>query len=284
MGCFRDRIFRGVRGIRWDASTVSDLMTRSMFWSGSYQDDVLSSLALTIRLGDVVFDVGAHYGLMTIYASKLVGQTGKVIAFEPSPRNHQVLIRHCRLNECQNVTVEALGLLDKQGEFDFYMTTAHSWNSTFDAAFADQQSHDKTTVTADTLDAYIERTGLRPSLLKIDTEGTELECLIGGERTLRAVQPAIIIEYNSLSQARPGHEEKRMLYHLRDLGYRMFLPKITFWRRKVRRFEEMATDAGLENSLINLLCVPPSRVDLIERVTQARAVHAGADAPSDFRA
>jgi FkbM family methyltransferase len=236
-----------------------------MFWSGSYQDDVLSCLRLAIRPGDVVFDIGAHYGLMAIYASKLVGPMGKVVAFEPSPRNREVLSHHCHLNECHNVTVEALGLLDKPGEFDFYMTTVNSWNSTFDAAFAGQQAHDKTTVRADTLDAYVERTGLRPSLLKIDTEGTEQECLIGGEKTLRTVQPVIVIEYNSLSQARPGHEEKRMLFHLRELGYRMFLPKITFWRRKSRRFVELSTDASLENSLINVLCLPPSRVDLVEQ-------------------
>src|SRR5688572_5774053 len=34
-GHFRGRLFRGVRGIVWDASTLPDVMTRSMFWSGS---------------------------------------------------------------------------------------------------------------------------------------------------------------------------------------------------------------------------------------------------------
>jgi FkbM family methyltransferase len=262
-GHFQGRVFRGLHGILWDASTLPDMMTRSMFWSGSYQDDVLACFALAIRPGDVVFDIGAHYGLMTVYASKLTGDAGKVVAFEPSPRNREVLLHHCRINHCGNVMVEGMGLLDKPGEFDFYMTTRNSWNSSFDASFASQHSHTKTTVAADTLDAYVERTGLQPSLLKIDTEGTEQECLIGGERTLRTLQPVIVIEYNSLSQARPGHDEKRMLHLLRDLGYRMFVPKLNFWRKSMRRFQEMAPDASLDNALINVLCLPPTRPDLV---------------------
>ncbi len=152
-GHFEGRVFRGVHGILWDASTLPDIMTRSMFWSGSYQDDVLACFRLAIRPGDVVFDIGAHYGLMTVFASKLAGGAGKVVAFEPSPRNRQVLLHHCQINNCRNVTVEGVGLLDKPGEFDFYMTTRNSWNSSFDASFAGLQSHDKITVSADTLDA-----------------------------------------------------------------------------------------------------------------------------------
>jgi FkbM family methyltransferase len=267
-GSFRGRVFRGVKGIMWDAATLPDIMTRSMFFSGSYQDDVLECFSLAIRPGDTIFDIGAHYGLMAIYASKLVGRSGKVVAFEPSPRNREVLLHHCRLNHCDNVTVEEIGLLDKPGEFDFYMTTGCSWNSTFDVAFAGSQSHDKTTARAEALDAYVERTGLEPSLLKIDTEGTEQECLIGGERTLRTLKPVIVIEYNSLSQARPGFEEKRMLYYLSELGYRMFVPMMSAWRRRVRRFEEMSVEANLDHALINVLCLPPSRTELVEKVVR----------------
>jgi FkbM family methyltransferase len=240
-----------------------------MFWTGSYQNDVLGCLSLALRPGDVFFDIGAHYGLMTIYASKLVGEGGKVVAFEPSPRNRQVLLRHCDLNHCTNVQVEAIGLLDKPGEFQFYMTEGNSWNSTFDASFAANQAFAETTVRADTLDAYIERTGLRPSLLKIDTEGTEQECLIGGEQSLRNLRPVIVIEYNSLSQARPGLEGTRVLRQLRELGYRMFLPTMSFWQRRVKRFDELDLEANLENALINVLCVPEGRDDLLRKVGAA---------------
>ncbi|MEX2138782.1 MAG: FkbM family methyltransferase [Pirellulales bacterium] len=263
-GCFHGRTFRGKQSIVWDASTLPDVMTKSMLWNGSYQDDVLACIARAIKPGDQVFDIGAHFGLMSIFASKLVGEHGKVIAFEPSPRNREVLAHHCRLNRSSNVIIEALGLLDRPGEFDFYMTTGHSWNSTFDAAFAQQQTFDRTTVRADTLDNFVERTGLRPALLKIDTEGTELECLLGGIATLRRLRPVLVIEYNSLSQSRPGEDEQRVIRLLQELGYRMFIPQFSFWGNVTGQFEELRGDESLDGKLLNVLCLPESRVDLLK--------------------
>src|SRR5688572_16970190 len=59
-GCFQGHVFRGKRGILWDASTLPDIMTRCMLWDGSYQDDVLACFSMAIRPGDTVFDIGAH--------------------------------------------------------------------------------------------------------------------------------------------------------------------------------------------------------------------------------
>jgi len=239
-------------------------MTQSMLWNGSYQEDVLACIALAIEPGDQVFDIGAHFGLMSIYSSKLVGAHGKVVAFEPSPRNREVLAHHCRLNRSSNVIIEALGLLDRPGEFDFFMTTGHSWNSTFDAAFAQQQSFDRTTVQADTLDNFVERTGLRPALLKIDTEGTEVECLLGGMNTLRRLRPVLVIEYNALSQSRPGEDKQRVIRLLEELGYRMFVPQFSFWGNVTGRFQELKDDEALDGKLLNVLCLPESRIDLLK--------------------
>jgi FkbM family methyltransferase len=41
--------------------------------------------------GDVVVDIGAHIGYYTLLFASLVGESGKVIAFEPDPANFRVL-------------------------------------------------------------------------------------------------------------------------------------------------------------------------------------------------
>ena len=40
-----------------------------------------------LRRGDAVLDIGANFGFHTMLLSRLVGSTGRVIAFEPSPEN-----------------------------------------------------------------------------------------------------------------------------------------------------------------------------------------------------
>ena len=51
----------------------------------------------------MIVDDGAHYGFYTIRASKLVGEDGMVLAFEPHPKNHNRLVMNLKLNNVRNV-------------------------------------------------------------------------------------------------------------------------------------------------------------------------------------
>src|SRR3954471_21826173 len=53
--------------------------------------------------GDTVADIGAHVGYFSIIASRLVGPSGQVFAFEPEAANFEVLKANCILNGCRNV-------------------------------------------------------------------------------------------------------------------------------------------------------------------------------------
>ena len=54
-------------------------------------------------IGDVVIDVVAHYGFYTLLASKIIGESGCVIAFEPNSANFQGLLGNVQLNGATNV-------------------------------------------------------------------------------------------------------------------------------------------------------------------------------------
>ncbi len=54
-------------------------------------------------VGEVVWDVGAHAGASTYFFSKMVGETGKVYAFEPDEGNYKYLVRNINLHGLQNV-------------------------------------------------------------------------------------------------------------------------------------------------------------------------------------
>jgi len=46
----------------------------------------------------------------------------------------------------------------------------------------------------DTLDEFVERTGIIPDVIKVDIEGAEVDFLRGGLRTLKKHKPSLFIE------------------------------------------------------------------------------------------
>jgi tRNA G37 N-methylase Trm5 len=66
-----------------------------------HEDQILARF--TPKEGDTVIDIGAHIGRYTITSSKLVGNTGKVVAIEAGPDTFQILKRNVTLNNLTNV-------------------------------------------------------------------------------------------------------------------------------------------------------------------------------------
>ena len=58
--------------------------------------------------GDTVIDVGANRGMFTLLASRLVGDAGQVIAFEPNPTCVHILEDELAANNIRNVVVHVL--------------------------------------------------------------------------------------------------------------------------------------------------------------------------------
>ena len=77
---------------------------------------MLPLLSRTLRAGDTYVDVGAHWGLYTVVASRLVGREGRVVAVEPYAPSAAVLRRNLEHSGCQNVTVVEAALAEAQGE------------------------------------------------------------------------------------------------------------------------------------------------------------------------
>jgi hypothetical protein len=77
------RIRQGkMKGMRWVAGSHTHGC-----WLGSYEFDKQVFMAERLRPGGVFLDIGAHVGFYTLLGSRLVGDEGKVISFEPCPRN-----------------------------------------------------------------------------------------------------------------------------------------------------------------------------------------------------
>jgi len=146
--------------------------------------------------GMVFVDVGANIGYFSLLAAKLVGQEGKVYAFEPEPGNHGLLRKNIEINSYSNIQAIQKAISDKTESTLLFLsaldTGSHSLYS--EAARGVQESVEITTTT---IDEFLESEGW-PSinLMKIDVEGAELGVLAGMESLVeRSPNMKLVVEY-----------------------------------------------------------------------------------------
>ena len=213
--------------MRWLADLVvavwpGNEISRALFVTGNYEPNELIWMSEELIQGMTMIDVGANMGLYSMTASKLVGETGLVIALEPSTREFQRLVFHVTLNDLKNVRCLQVAASDSSGETR--LRIAGEWNAGhntlgrfFDPAIATVREE---RVPAQTVDALVAALGLaRVDLIKIDVEGHELKVLAGAVETLARFRPRVLVEVFEETLRRQGASVAAVLEFLHDYGY-----------------------------------------------------------------
>ena len=91
-------------GFRIIVNPRMDPYQQTIFVEGAYEPALLNFMSRVLRQGDIFLDIGANIGLMTLAASKWVGPTGHVYAFEPEPSVFRRLLENVEINGAANVT------------------------------------------------------------------------------------------------------------------------------------------------------------------------------------
>jgi FkbM family methyltransferase len=84
-----------------------------LFFPQLYERRERRFLEQHLRSGNVFLDVGANVGFYSLLASRLVGPTGRVLAFEADPDTHKCLAHHVAQNGAGNVTCINAGVSDR---------------------------------------------------------------------------------------------------------------------------------------------------------------------------
>ena len=98
-----------------------------LFLQGKYAPTRVSEIREAVKEGDIVIDIGANIGYFTTLLANLVGPKGKVYAFEPDPRNFDLLQRTIERNGWTHVIAKQKAVSNKAGELLLYQT--QSWAS-----------------------------------------------------------------------------------------------------------------------------------------------------------
>jgi FkbM family methyltransferase len=207
--------------IRRDLSWWSDRL--SYFLGRWYSLEIPIVTKDLVGAGDTVIDIGANRGDFALCASTLVGQAGKVLAFEPNPSCVALFQQTLSANQIGNVRLFQLGLSDSKGSL---MLVVPKFSSG-EASFGSSQYEDVYAVEA-CVDIGDDVIGdARPTLIKIDVEGFEVRVLRGLEQTIRSSSPIIVTELVSAHLARCGSSSAELVEFMRGMGYAGFRPQLT---------------------------------------------------------
>ena len=167
---------------------------------GEYSEIELSFILNFIKIGDVVFDVGANIGAFTVPISKKVQKEGSVIAFEPQVEICKLLTRNIKKNELKNVKIHNFGLgLEKKTVFIDKIDYSKVGNFGGVSLAGDNKSFtqilkngEKEKIKVVNLNFFLNIE--KCDFIKMDIELMEFEALKGGMKLIKKFRPIMWIE------------------------------------------------------------------------------------------
>ncbi|MGD8813266.1 MAG: FkbM family methyltransferase [Anaerolineales bacterium] len=171
-------------------------------WFGIDEPWVARSALEHVQSGDVVYDIGAHVGYTSLLYAQRVGNQGVVHAFEILPIVvEDYLQRTIQANSFNNVVTHDVGLSNQDQVL--YLPIGETMMTSQESKAGEGQHVEACRIT--TLDQYVKNHKLPlPNYIKIDIEGAEVDCLVGGEATLRKSKPLMMIEFHSTGLLQSG--------------------------------------------------------------------------------
>lgn len=155
----------------------SDFIQRTIYVSGSYEPHICAAMRAALKPGDRFLDVGANCGYLSLYAAKIVGPSGRVLAFEPNPAMRDALARNAALNcLADRVEILGVGLSDAPASAALHLTRGNTGAGSLRPA----DGTDAVPIELETYDRLAAANGWpAPDLVKIDVEGAEVRALRG---------------------------------------------------------------------------------------------------------
>jgi len=235
-------------------------LTQLLFWNGYKNFEYSEIFEKLSKNTNTFLDIGSNIGYYSLLAVKS-NPNMKVFAFEPAYGPKHFLTKNIEINNfSKNISAIQLALSNTIGEIDFYEVKSLKYKYiNYNLAGEGNAGTKKTsrnfiknTVKATTLNIFVDTNKIQNiDLIKIDTEGTEIDILKSGIESLKKFQPIIICEtlYNTI--------ENDLDHFFNELDYE-FYNHVENGLKKVSTIKR-----DIDNGVRNCFFVPKSKQHLI---------------------
>jgi FkbM family methyltransferase len=185
-------------GFRWQLD-LRQVIDFSIFLLGGFEPMTIKSYRRWVKPGDVVLDIGANIGAHTLPLAALVGDEGRVLAFEPTAFAFHKLQANIRLNPRFDRTIHALQVMlvaDSNDSLDAEIFS--SWPLTEEEGLHEHhrgQLMSTTGATSVSLDQVLKELAIdRVDFVKMDVDGHEYDVILGARESLAKFRPRVLME------------------------------------------------------------------------------------------
>ena len=162
------------------------------------------------------FDIGANYGTHSLL---FLSQGCQAVTFEPNPECQPFFRRFLQLNSLQG-RWEPVAVGEGRSNAELVFPKNDTWNGSLQKNYQQELAAYKDLISIQvpviSVDDYVSETNIWPDIIKIDTEGFELNVLKGARKTLEQSHPVIIFESN-----KPA-ERNDLFSLLAGLGFQVY--------------------------------------------------------------
>lgn len=205
-----------------------DIIQQYIYYFGVWEPHLTRWIVRRLAPGDVFIDVGANVGYYSLLASKLVGETGSVVAIEASPATFKALESNLGFNRVRNVRAMNIAVYHSKTVMKVFRGSEYEVGHTtvLEREGLRRGFDVECEITAAPLSDILRREEIRNArLIKIDVEGAEWSVVEGMRPLLNSTRPdlEIVVEVNPACLSQQGKRPEDLLSVFLDAGFCAYL-------------------------------------------------------------
>ena len=185
-----------------------------------YSESAITALMLRLlEPGQIMVDIGTHFGYEALLGCRLVGTQGHVVCFEPSPAAFAIAQKN--LARFPQVELRQEAVADEPGKLQ--LQNRPLWESAFNSLSTDKTEIDSIDVPVTTLDIALANCTRAINFLKCDAEGFEIAVLKGARNVLCQDAPVLVLEADMpTDEGKSSPRAHELANYLNAYGYQAF--------------------------------------------------------------